>query len=75
MSMMSTLLRPFGHSHFSLTPSQCSTQVRIQGGGGWTGGPDPSGKSQVIWVSIGVKQLDPAPLKKLADGHFPIILL
>ena len=26
-----------------------------------TGGPDPSGKSQVIWVSIGNKQLDPLP--------------
>ena len=28
-------------------------QVRIQRGG--TGGPDPPGKSQVIWVSIGNK--------------------
>ena len=26
---------------------------------GRTGGPDPPGKSQVIWVSIGNKQLDP----------------
>ena len=25
------------------------------------GGPDPPGKSQVIWVSIGNKQLDPPP--------------
>ena len=25
---------------------------------GGTGGPDPPGKSQVIWVSIGNKQLD-----------------
>ena len=33
-------------------------QVRIQRG---TGGPDPPGKSQVIWVSIGNKQLDPPP--------------
>ena len=32
-------------------------QLRIQRGG--TGGPDPPGKSQVIWVSIGNKQLDP----------------
>ena len=34
------------------------------GGGGWggAGGPDPRGKSQVIWVSIGKKQLDP-PVK------------
>ena len=30
--------------------------------GGGTGGPDPPGKSQVIWVSIGNKQLDPPPL-------------
>ena len=29
--------------------------------GGGTGGPDPPGKSQVIWVSIGKKQLDPPP--------------
>ena len=28
---------------------------------GETGGPDPPGKSQVIWVSIGNKQLDPPP--------------
>ena len=26
---------------------------------GRTGGPDPPGKSQVIWDSIGNKQLDP----------------
>ena len=32
-----------------------------------TGGPDPPGKSQVIWVSIGNKQLDPPPLEKV--GH------
>ena len=31
---------------------------------GGTGGPDPPAKSQVIWVSIGNKQLDP-PWKKL----------
>ena len=31
-------------------------QVRIQRGG--TGGPDPPGKSQVIWVSVGNKHLD-----------------
>ena len=29
-----------------------------------TEGPDPPGKSQVIWVSIGNKQLDP-PWKEL----------
>ena len=28
-------------------------------GGGGAGGPDPPGKSQVIRVSIGNKQLDP----------------
>ena len=33
--------------------------------GGGRGGPDPPGKSQVIWVSIGNKQLDPPPWKKL----------
>ena len=32
---------------------------------GWTGGLDPPGKSQVIWVSIGNKQLDPPPLEKV----------
>ena len=36
-------------------------QVRNQRGVGGTGGPDPPppGESQVIWVSIGNKQLDP----------------
>ena len=33
---------------------------RSRGGRG-TGGPEPPGKSQVIWVSIGNKQLDPPP--------------
>ena len=28
---------------------------------GGTGGPEPPGKSQDIWVSIGNKQLDPHP--------------
>ena len=33
---------------------------------GGTGGPDPPpGKTQGIWVSIGNKQLDPPPWKKL----------
>ena len=32
--------------------------------GGGAGGPDPSGKSQIKWVSIGNKQLD-TPWKKL----------
>ena len=40
-------------------------QVRIQRGGERGSGPPP-GKSQVIWVSIGNKQLDPpSPWKKL----------
>ena len=30
---------------------------------GGSGGPDPPGKSQVIWVSIGYKQLDPSGKK------------
>ena len=37
--------------------------MRVLGGGG-AGGPDPPGKSQVMWVSKGNKQLDP-PWKKL----------
>ena len=39
-----------------------NSQVRILRG---TGGPDPPGKSQVIWVSIGNKLLDPPPLEKI----------
>ena len=38
-------------------------QVRIQRGG--QGVQTPPGKSQVIWVSIGNKQLDPPPLEKV----------
>ena len=41
--------------------SQALSSADPEGG---TGGPDPPGKSQVIWVSIGNKQLDP-PWKKL----------
>ena len=40
------------------SPENRRNQVRIQRG---TGGPDPPEKSQVIWVSIGNKQLDPPP--------------
>ena len=50
-------IRAFGrrdYSHSSLT----GTSADPEGG---TGGPDPPGKSQVIWVSIGNKQLDPPP--------------
>ena len=38
-------------------------QVLIQSGG--QGVQTPPGKSQVIWVSIGNKQLDPPPLEKV----------
>ena len=38
-------------------------QVRIQRGDRGSGPPPPPGKSQVIWVSIGNKQLDPPPGK------------
>ena len=34
---------------------------------GGQGGPDPPGKSHVIWVSIGNKQLDPLPPWKKWD--------
>ena len=34
---------------------------------GGTGGPDPPGKSQVIWVSIENKLLDPPPPWKKLD--------
>ena len=40
-------------------------QVRIQRGGGGGQGVCTPGKSQVIWVSIGNKQLDPPPLEKV----------
>ena len=36
-------------------------QVRIQRGGQGVRTPPPPGKPQVIWVSIGNKQLDPPP--------------
>ena len=45
-------------------------QVRIQRGG--TGGPDPPGKSQVIWVSIGNKKMDPPPPWKKLDPPPPL---
>ena len=38
--------------------------------GGGTGSPDPPGKSQVIWVSIGNKQLD--PLEKVEPPPPPL---
>ena len=37
---------------------------------GGSGGPDPSGKSQVIWVSLGYKQLD--PLEKVETTPPPL---
>ena len=39
------------------------------GSRGGSMGPDPPGKSQVIWVSKVYKQLDPPPLEKV--GHPP----
>ena len=46
-------------------------QVRIQRGDRGSGPPPPPRKSQVIWVSIGNKQLDPlekvGPPKKMLD--------
>ena len=48
-------------SVFLLEPGEGDTSADPEGGG--AGGPDPPppGKSQVIWVSIGNKQLDPTP--------------
>ena len=63
--MVECLIQDRGVAGLSLIGG-IALQVRIQRGGGGTGGPDPPGKSQVIWVSIGNKQLDPPPpLKKL----------
>ena len=49
--------------------------MRIQRGG--TGGPAPHplppGKSQVLWVSIGNKQLDPPPPWKMLDPLWNLI--
>ena len=42
------------------------------GGGGGTGSPDPPGKSQVIWVSIGNKQLDPLEKVEPPPPHWKI---
>ena len=40
-------------------PTQpCAYSPSADPEGGGAGGPDPPGKSQVIWVSIGNKQLD-----------------
>ena len=45
------------------------------GSRGGTGGPDPPGKSQVIWVSIGNKQLDPPPWKMLDPPLEPLKMI
>ena len=50
-------------SRYKEMPNISNSSADPEGGGG-TGGSDPPGKSQVIWVSIGNKQLDP-PWKKL----------
>ena len=39
-----------------LSPAGRDSKCGSRGG---SGGPDPPGKSQVIWVSLGYKQLDP----------------
>ena len=57
----------------SLPKQSKTTKADPDGGGGGGGGgggafPDRPGKSQVIWVSIGNKQLEPSPWKKL-DLH------
>ena len=39
---------------------------------GGTGGPDPPGKSQDIWVSLGNKQLDPHPPTPLENVGPPL---
>ena len=48
----------FGLTNF--THEECSSVSKCESRGGDRGsGPPPPGKSQVIWVSIGNKQLDP----------------
>ena len=49
----------------TVSQSMTAAQVRIQRGGQGVRTPPPPGKSQVIWVSIGNKQLDPPPLEKV----------
>ena len=49
-----------------------SAQVRIQRGGGGQGVRTPPGKPQVIWVSIGNKQLEP-PLEKVGPPPWKIL--
>ena len=45
-----------------INENKCDCKCGSRGGGGGRGsGPPPPGKSQVIWVSIGNKQLDPPP--------------
>ena len=41
------------------------SSVDPEGGGGQGVRTPPPGKSQVIWVPIGNKQLDPPPLEKV----------
>ena len=49
---------------------RCACKCGSRGG---TGGPDPPppGKSLVLWVSIGNKQLDPLPLEKIGPPPPP----
>ena len=54
-------------SKYVTTPFKCGFR-----GGGGTGGPDPPGKSQVIWAYIENKQLDPPPpLRKVGPPPPP----
>ena len=52
-----TVITEFTHL-FRKTLLSCQPRASADPEGG-TGGPDPPGKSQVIWVSVGNKQLDP----------------
>ena len=66
--LQSVQRRPFKDNYtFPRFQTPEGGQVRIQRGerGGGVGGPDPPGKSQVIWVSKGNKKLDPS-WKKLS---------
>ena len=58
------LRKTYIHKYFHTRPSMYKLTKEIWKGSkcvsrGGDGGPDPPGKSQVIWVSIGNKQLDP----------------
>ena len=60
-----------GDAASSSKPSEDTTGTASADPEGRTGGPDPPGKSQVIWVSIGNKQLDPPSLEKVGPPLEP----